>query len=251
MKRFALSLTGFLAIASAYAGAPFLTDDPVPVELHHWEIYVSSILQHDADGTAGNFSSLEVNYGAAKNLQLHVVAPAALNAPKDGPRAVGYGDTELGAKYCFVNEADDHPQVAIFPTVELPTGNDQRGLGNGKAQLFLPLWLQKSYGAWTVYGGGGYWFHSGDGNRNFWVTGISVQKQVTKTLSIGGEFFHEAAQTADGRSDTRFNLGAVWDIDDRYHLLGSAGPVVQGPRGYQGYVGLLITLGAEEPPSNK
>jgi hypothetical protein len=247
MKVFALSIVGLLIVGSAYAGPPYLTDDPEPVVFHHVEICVSSLLSHDANGTDGNFSSVEVNYGLVKNVQLHLIAPLALSAPTGGPYSVGYGDTELGVKYRFVEEADDHPQVAIFPLVELPTGNPDRGLGNGKTELFLPLWLQKSYGSWTTYGGGGYWFHPGEGNRDFWVAGLLVQKQVTKALSIGGEFFHEAAQTIGGRSDTRFNLGTVWDISDRYHLLASAGPVIQGPRGYQVYLGLLITLGPEAP----
>ena len=251
MKRLGLTLAGLLVAASARAGAPYLTDDPQPVELHHWEIYTSSLLEHDSDGTGGNFASFELNYGAMKNLQLHVLAPIALSEQRGGPRSAGYGDTEFGVKYRFLDETDDCPQAAIFPAVELPTGNDQRGLGNGKAQLFLPLWLQKGFGSWTVYGGGGYWFHPGDGNRNFWVAGISLQRQMTKTLSLGAEFFHEAPQTEGGRSDTRFDLGAVWDMSDRYHLLGSFGPVIQGPRGYQGYLGLLITFGPEAPPSNK
>ena len=47
------------------------------------------------------------------------------------------------------------PQVGIFPLLEVPTAA-QEGLGNGHATAFLPLWLQKSWGKWTVYGGGGY-----------------------------------------------------------------------------------------------
>ncbi|HEY9155680.1 MAG TPA: hypothetical protein VIM69_11155, partial [Opitutaceae bacterium] len=228
MKFFVVSLIGLAAVGSAYAGAPYLTDDPEPVEFHHVEIYVSSLLFHDEDGTAGNFGAVEVNYGPAKNLQLHIIAPMALSAPRGAARSVGYGDTELGVKYRFVDETDDHPQAAIYPTIELPTGNTDRGLGNGKTEFFLPLWLQKSFGTWTTYGGGGYWFHPGEGNRDFWVAGILLQKQVTKTLSIGAEVFHEAAQTDGGRSDTRINLGTVWDLSDRYHVLASAGPIVQG-----------------------
>ena len=51
------------------AGPPYQTDDPEPTDLRHWEIYnfIDVDGRHgDLDGAAG----LDVNYGAAKDLQL-------------------------------------------------------------------------------------------------------------------------------------------------------------------------------------
>jgi hypothetical protein len=42
----------------------------------------------------------------------------------------------------------------MFPLLELPTGNEHRGLGAGHVSAFLPIWVQKSFGEWTTYGGG-------------------------------------------------------------------------------------------------
>lgn len=62
--RIAMSLVLYLAcITSAWAGPPFITDDPEPVELRHWEVYLSSIQQRDSSGTAGTLPHVEVNYG--------------------------------------------------------------------------------------------------------------------------------------------------------------------------------------------
>src|SRR5947208_2934500 len=47
-------------------------------------------------------------------------------------------------------------QVGTFPITILPTGAESRGLGAGHVRQFLPLWVQKSFGDWTTYGGGGY-----------------------------------------------------------------------------------------------
>src|SRR5579863_6691086 len=80
------------AAAPAWAGPPFETDDPEPVELGHWEIYTFSagaIGSHDATGLG---PSLEVNYGAAPNLQLHLIATTAYDAPSGGTAAFGVGD---------------------------------------------------------------------------------------------------------------------------------------------------------------
>jgi hypothetical protein len=55
----------------------------------------------------------------------------------------------------------------------LPTGNENRGLGAGHVRAFLPVWVQKSFGEWTTYGGGGYWINQDDnlGDKNYWFAG--------------------------------------------------------------------------------
>ena len=138
----------------------------------------------------------------------------------------GYGDTEVGIKYRFIDETADHPQVAIYPTTEIPTGDSARGLGAGHTQLYLPAWLQKSWGAWTTYGGGGYWVNPGAGNRNWWFTGWMLQRQVLPNLAIGAEVIRETAMTVGGLSTTRANFGLVWDVSATSHFLASVGPVI-------------------------
>ena len=88
---------------------------------------------------------------------------------------------------------------------------------------FLPVWVQKSFGDWTTYGGGGYWINPGGGNRNYWFAGWLLQRQITKALAIGGELFHQTADTVGGHDSTGFNLGGIYDFTDNYHLLLSAG----------------------------
>ena len=220
-----------------------MTDDPVPVDYGHWEILFASHYGHDADGATGTLPEMEINYGALPDLQLHMIAPYAFDAPSAGPRHFGYGDTELGAKYRLVEEGDSHPQIAVFPLVELPTGDAAQGLGSGHTQLFLPVWLQRSWGTWTTYGGGGYWINPGAGNRNWWFVGWLVQRQVAQHFAVAVEVFHETAQTDGGASATKLNAGVICDLNDTVHLLASAGPTLQGRSGYQAYLALQLTLG--------
>lgn len=86
-----------------------------------------------------------------------------------------------------------------------------RNLGGGHTRVFLPLWLQKSFGKWTIFGGPGYWFNRGDGNRNFWYYGAAAQRQITDSLSVGLEIFYQTADTVDGKDQTGFNIGALYD----------------------------------------
>src|ERR1039458_10402323 len=92
------------------------------------------------------------------NVQLHLIAPLAYDAPKNGAAQYGYGDTELGVKFRFLQETSLLPQAGVFPQVEAPTGDSARGLGGGQWQGFLPLWLQQSFeiGRASCRGRGGF-----------------------------------------------------------------------------------------------
>ena len=221
----AATVPTLLLTETAFAGPPFRTDDPEPVEYGHWEVYDFSAGTQVEGDTSGILPGLEVNYGAAPNLQLHLIAPLAFDDPSGGSRKSGYGDTELGAKYRFIEEDEEgwRPQVGIFPLVEIPTGSERRGLGGGHTRVFLPIWVQKSFSGWTTYGGGGYWRNPGTGNKDFWFYGWLLQRKLSEQLTLGGELFYQTADTVDGKSSAGFNLGGIYDFSENWHLLFSGG----------------------------
>jgi hypothetical protein len=240
------------ATTSLAGGPPFNTDDPEPVDWRHWEVYFASIYSHTPGLVNGTFPHIEVNYGAAPNLQLHIIGPAAFSEPVGGTRTYGYGDTELGVKYRFVQEGKKTPMVGVFPLVEAPTGNASNGLGTGTMRVFLPVWIQKSFGnGWQTYGGGGPWINPGTGNRNYWFAGWQLQNQVTKQLAIGGEVFHLTATTVGGRQETDYDVGAVYDFDEGHHFMFSIGRDAQGTTGLAGYVAFQWTFGPHEKKEEK
>lgn len=230
---------------NALAGPPFLTDDPSPVDYQHWECYLASQHTQTADGWFGTAPHIELNYGVITNVQLHLIAPLAYTAPSGDSTHYGYGDTELGVKFRFVQETETLPQIGIFPLLEIPTGSESRGLGSGHVQAFLPLWLQKSFGNWTIYGGGGYGINPGTGNENWGFVGAVVQRQITKNILLGAEIYHRTTMTTGGSGDTAFNLGTVIDFTENHHLLFSAGRSLDGPTNFQCYLAYQFTFGPE------
>jgi hypothetical protein len=230
---------------AAQGGPPFVTDDPEPVDYQHWEFYAASQSFDTAAGWTGTAPHIEVNYGVIPEVQLHVIAPLAYNAPEGGTPKFGYGDTEFGVKYRFLKQTDLCPEAAIFPLLELPTGHASEGLGNGKAQAFLPIWLQKDFGDWTVYGGGGYGLNTGPGNQNWGLAGLVVQRQVHKDLLLGAEIYHRTPMVIGTRADTGFNIGTVYDLSGRDHLLLSIGRSIEGPTDFQIYLAYQITVGPD------
>ena len=243
MKPSRLLALGLALLPSLRAGPPFLTDDPEPVDFGHGEAYLFASGDRTDGGNAVNGPAAELNYGVLPDVQVHLVVPLASFTPSGGPAASGPGDTEFGIKYRFAHETAGGPQAGIFPMVELPTGAADRGLGNGRAWCRVPLWLQKSWGPWTTYGGGGYAFNSAPGRRDHAFGGWLVQRELGPRLILGGEIFAQGADSVDGRGFTVVNLGGSLAFTERFSLLFSAGRSIHGERHTLWYLSLYWTWG--------
>ncbi|MDA8157540.1 MAG: hypothetical protein M0Z52_13985 [Actinomycetota bacterium] len=233
---------------SAWAGPPFFTDDPEPVEYHHWEVYIASQWVRDRDNNAvGTLPHFEVNYGAIPDLQIHLLAPMVYSAPEDGPAQYGLGNLELGVKYRFIHEDEKgcRPQVGIFPLVHLPT-HTTPGLDEPNANLYLPVWIQKSWGPWTTYGGGGVEYHPGTGNKSFLFGGWLIQRDLSKKLTLGAEIFSHGPQAAGAGDETLVNAGGYYNLSDQHHILFSVGKDVRGPNELISYFAYQWTFGPGE-----
>ncbi len=210
--------------SSASAGPPFATDDPYPLPLYSGEFYLFATGGHASDGTTLDAApGIETNFSFLPNTFLHIVAPLALNRPSGGPSAYGPGDLEVGFKWDFLRESRQHFDIGLFPLAELPTGDANRGLGSQKAQVFLPVWFGKEAGAWTSYGGRGYWINPGDGNRDWWFTGLLIQRQISQNLYLGAEGFHQTPDAVGGPASTGFDFGGGVTIAGPCQILFSAG----------------------------
>ena len=125
--------------------------------------------------------------------------------------------------------------------LELPTGNSDKGLGNGRAWWTFPIWVQKSFGPWTTYGGGGRAFNSAPGMRDYNFGGWLLQRSITKKLILGGEVFAQGAATVDGRHSAFLNFGGYYndiEVCGGCNLLFRAGHTVAGESQSGAYLGL-------------
>ncbi len=224
----------------AFGGPPFRTDDPDPVPWRHYEAYVFSTYDRAPGSNSWLLPAFEFNVGAAPNLQVHVVVPAAYVTPAG---AYGLGDIELGAKYRFVHESRTRPEVGVFPLIEVPTGNASRGLGNGQVWARLPVWVQKSAGPWTSYGGVGYEVNRAPGASSSLFAGGLVQRDITKRLTLGAEVYSQGAQVTGGRGATYVDAGGYCNVRENLSLLFMVGHSVAGERRTTAYTGLYYTWG--------
>lgn len=223
------------------AGPPFYTDDPEPVEYRHWEYYISTIdLKHD-NLITGTLPHFEVNYGLIENVQVHLILPLNFNYVNSQSFQYGYASTEIGIKYRFIQENGRIPQIGTFPIVEMPTINNSN-FNNGKAQVYLPVWLQKSWDKLTTYGGVGYWINPGTGNKNWFFAGWEAQYDFSKYFTFGSEFYYHSSETNIDQSSIGFNAGGFINLNENLHFLFSFGHSIFNQSFFSSYLGLQWTI---------
>ena len=258
--RLALCLLLALAAPRLWAqGPPYQTDDPVPVDLHHYEFYIFG----SADGTPAEMDSegpaFEFNWGAIPRVQLHAILPWGMVAPSNnpaylpggvGPTEFGLTDMELGAKIAYIKESKYVPQIGTFTMFEMPTGNYQKGLGVGKAWYRLPLWLQKNFGNWLLDGGAGETVVPQTDYRNFPYGGILLKYTFGERLEFGGEVFahgKEGFAAAQTQASTLIDMGGVYHRkhNPNEQFLFCYGHSVAGQTENYAYVGMYWTWGKD------
>jgi hypothetical protein len=212
---------------NSYAGPPYVTDDPEPTDLGHWEDYLFLTGTTEPGSVAGQ-AGVEMNYGAIKDLQLSVTLP--LNYAYSTSTQTGRGDVLLGAKYRFVHQSDGSclPDIAFYPQLSLPTAS--RSFGPQHPSLFLPFWMQRDFGKWSTFGGVGYDIYPGRGNQNYELMGWAVTRGVTDQLNLGAEIYHQTASTTGGRPLTNIALGVVYQLTSHWALMASGGPGLENTR---------------------
>ena len=241
-------------------GPPYQTDDPVPVDLHHYEFYIFG----GVDGTPAEIDStgpaFEFNWGAVPRVQLHAILPWGVVAPSNNPvylpggtgsRAFGLTDMELGAKIAFVKESKYVPQIGSFTMFEMPTGNYDKGLGVGKVWYRLPLWLQKNIGHWLLDGGAGETIVPQTQYRNFPYGGFLLKYAFGERLELGGEVFahgREGFAAAQTQASTMIDLGGYYHFkhNPNKQFLFCYGHSVAGQTENYAYLGMYWTWGKED-----
>jgi hypothetical protein len=197
-----------LGTSPALAGPPYLTDDPEPTDYKHFEIY------NFTNGTA-----------TRADTSGEATIPAAYSLAPGGPLVGGFGNVELAAKYRFLTQQNFGLDVAVFPRVFLPSGATNVGVQH--ASYLLPLWMQKDWGPWSAFGGGGCEINRGGDSQDFCETGLVVTRQIVPNLQVGLEIFHQTADTKGGLPTTSIGAGFHYDVNDTFHILGYLGRGIQ------------------------
>ena len=228
-----------VALASAQAGPPFVTDDPEPPPPGGWEINVPFILERSPGRTEMDSPLFDLNYGLP-NVQLKLEIPVkVVQVDADGTMA-GAGDLLIGVKWRFLNNEQSKCQLGVYPQLLLPTGDHGRGLGEGRSAFVFPVVAQKSWEKWTLYGNVGFWWHTASETRNYVYAGAVLKREINERLTLGAELFGNSPKERNGRSEVAFNIGGSLKLNEHINLLFTGGRDIVGDTHATAYVGLQI-----------
>jgi hypothetical protein len=224
----------------------FIMDTPVTLPYERVTLDFHSTFSENKNGTSANTPALMTNVGLYPDLQLQVVTPATLSAPKHGPKHYGYGDVKLGLKCRFMHETDALPAAALYPKVTLPSGDAGKGLGNGTWFGRFPLWMQKGYGDWKFTTGGGVYINPA--TRNYPFAGLLIQLQINKYFMLGNEFFAEGKENSKDKPKLISNFGGSYFFNSQSFLAFSIGHSIAGAKRFVAFLGYGIAWGPLTDP---
>jgi hypothetical protein len=151
----------------------------------------------------------------------------------NGSEHNGLRDVEMAAKWRFVDEdtAGWRPAMVIKPTFMIPTGDDERGLGDGIRQLHLPLALSKQIGRLGIGAEVTYARLFGrDDEDKIYLSGL-VQWSLSDTVKIGAELGGDTLADDTGKFHWRGNVGVKWKASPTVELQGMFGKTIEHRRG--------------------
>ena len=233
--RFCAFTAAIACTTAIYAAHPLITDDTGNQGSNHWQLEVNT----DGSRTslpAGTVKQQVVNttltYGLQDNLDLAANLPVQRISAPNASNQTGIADISVLAKWRFYDK--DGFSSALKPIITIPTGNQDKGLGNGRATASVQWLNQYQQGNWTVLGNLGATYNDNTINarKNLWNASAAVLYSVAEPLQLVADIgtSRNTNLTAGAKNRTSYGLvGAIYhptknvDLDVGYRqTLGSS-----------------------------
>jgi hypothetical protein len=186
---FFLALSIFFT-GSVYAAHPLISDDPGTCGTGKFNIEMNAEYAND-NGDSETQIAATLSAGIRENIDLVASVPYLLTRTDEGAETLkedGFSDITLELKWRFYEK--DGLSFAIKPGIILPTGEEDKGLGDGKAAYSLHLLTSKEIDPVTLYLDLGY-IKNRKELRDIWHYSLAAEYRVSEPLAlvanIGGE----------------------------------------------------------------
>jgi len=210
---------------AAYAAHPLITDDAGTQGKGKLQLEVNSEFGYDknsSDGittkeTGGEIGTI-LSYGILDSMDIVLSLPYQWTKTKEGGDVTsdedGIGDMSLELKWRFFNK--DGLSLALKPGITLPTGNEKKGLGNGKTSYGFDLITTKEIKPWVFHLNLGYHYNEyklqadKDENRNgIWHMSLAGEVEVVKDLKAVANIGIERNPDKTSNTHPAFILGGL------------------------------------------
>ncbi|MBV8665260.1 MAG: hypothetical protein JO269_02140 [Burkholderiaceae bacterium] len=224
-----------------------ITDDPGTPGDGNWEINIAALSNRTADAKFYQLPLLDANYGVGDRIQLKFEMPWMVEHGDVGGSRDGLNDGLAGVKWRFYDAGENDWQISTYPQVQFcfPGSNPaQNGFADSGTSYLLPLEFVRTFEGWDLNFEVGRWLRP-TSQGDTWIGGAVLTKVVQKGFEVIAELHDEVAVHAT-QNELIFNIGARYELSERYTLLFSAGHDLRNTLGEKNmlmtYVGLQLHL---------
>jgi len=215
----------FSCATTAFAAHPLITDDAGTMGAGKAQLEMNGEYGHDKeDGVTSTKTegAAVLSYGLSETVDLVVGLPyqhLRVKEPDFTLTENGISDTAIEVKWRFYEH--DDLSLAIKPGLTLPTGDDERGLGAGKATYSLFFIASQEIAPWAFHLNLGYIRSENtlDEEKDIWHASVAASLAVTEDLRAVANLGVERNPAKLTGNDPAFVLvGLVYALSEEFDL---------------------------------
>ncbi len=210
---------------AAFAHHPLITDDAGTTGTGKAQLELNGEYGHEKEEgitTKTTEGAASLSYGLSESMDLVIGLPYQHVRTTDDTTTMtenGFSDTSLEVKWRFYKHDDFN--LAIKPGLTLPTGDDEAGLGAGKASYSLFSILSKEMDSWAFHLNIGYIRNENtlDEEKDIWHASIASTLAVSDNLSAVASLDVESNTDELAGTDPAFFLaGLIYVLSEKIDL---------------------------------
>lgn len=234
--RTTLSLMLLLAFAgTALAAHPLITDDAGTQGMGKYSLEINAALSRDKENLGGVSTredgaeaAASLSAGIGDSVDIVVASPWVWSRVREDGAVTseenGIGDLSLQLKWRFFDR--EGLSLAVKPVITLPTGDENRGLGNGKTSYGIGLILTRQFEPFALHVNGAYTRNEfrldADKKINrsdIWNASVAAAGQVSKSLQLVADLGVESNGYRGSHTSPAYILGgAIYSLREDLDL---------------------------------
>jgi hypothetical protein len=249
-----LSITAMLILlsgTSTYGAHPLITDDAGTLGKGNAQLEINGQYDHDKEAGVtekGYELAPTLTYGLTDSVDLVLTVPYQSLKLKEAGVSVlsesGLADSAVELKWNFYNR--DNIGLALKPGLTLPTGDEDKGLGAGKAGYGAFLIGSLDQSPFMVHANIGYFRNENEGGEreNIWHGSLATEYAVSDALTAVANIGLETNPDPDSDTPPAFLLGGfIYSVTDTISVDGGVKFGLNNPEtDYSIMAGMTLTF---------
>lgn len=210
-----LCVVFFSTKGQTYAAHPLITDDSGTQGKGRYQLELNGEFGKDREeGVKTETFDIKaiISYGVTENIDLVLTLPYhKIKIKEEDAKKSSEGLSDIGLELKWRFYEKDGLSLALKPGLTLPTGDEDNGLGTGKATLSLFFITTYEQHPWAVHFNAGYIRNENiiDERKDIWHLSLAGTFEVIENLKIVGNIGVERNTDKVSRTDPAFILAGL------------------------------------------